>query len=581
MGGTAEALTPAHASTWQFACPDWVERLKAGRPLVPDLPLDMAEAERAVGIFNKLRLPDVVDQPTMAEAAGDWFRDIVRAAFGSVDPANGRRRVAEIFAEVPKKNSKTTGGAGIMLTALLMNKRPRAEMIFIGPTQEIADLAFQQAVGMIEADEEGYLQKRFQVQEHVKTIVDRLNKAKLKIKTFDMKVVTGVKPVVVLLDELHIMSSFHFASRVLGQLRGGMMANPESLLIIITTQSDQPPAGVFKSELQYARGVRDGRITEGVRMLPILYEFPESMQTDPEKPWLNPVNWPMVLPNLGLSITIERLIEDFQQARDKGEEEVRRWASQHLNVEIGLGLHVDRWAGADHWLSAEDPALDLDELIDRCEVAVVGVDGGGLDDLFAITVMGRCRTTRDWLMWSKAWAQSEVFDRRKDIVERLEDFRKDGDLVLCEDATQDVREIADIVVRLRDAKLLPKTHCVGMDPQCVAALVEELDSRGINGDQVIGIAQGYRLSRSIWGMERKLKDGTLWHGGQPLMAWCVGNAKAEQRGNAVLITKEVAGKAKIDPLMSAFDAVELMSRNPVADVPIDYDKRILAGGGFA
>lgn len=548
---------------WDFSCPDWVERLKTGRSLVPTLPLDQAEANRASNIFDKLCLPDVPGQPAMAQAAGDWQRDIVKTVFGSLDE-HGRRRVQELFALVPKKNSKTTGGAGIMLTALLMNKRPRAEFILVGPTQEVADLAFQQATGMIDADPDGYLQKRFQVQEHVKTIVDRRTKAKLKVKTFDLKVMTGAKPAGVLVDEIHLMSSMSFASRVIGQIRGGIIANPEAFLIFITTQSDEPPAGVFKSELQYARGVRDGRVTEEVRTLPILYEFPEAMQIDPEKPWQDPANWAMVLPNLGRSITIDRLISDYKTAREKGDEEERRWASQHLNVEIGMALHSDRWIGVDYWASAADTNITLQYILENCDVVTAGIDGGGLDDLLGLGVCGRHRVTRQWLMWYKAWAQPDVLVRRKEIAEKLRDFAKQGDLVICTEATQDIVEVADIVEQIFEAGLFPDEDAVGLDPYGVAALVDELDLRSVNGSMLAAIGQGTRLSPAVWGMERKLKDGTLKHSGSDLMTFCASNAKAEQRGNAILITKQTAGKAKIDPLIAGFNAIMLMSRNPEA-----------------
>ena len=50
----------------------------------------------------------------------------------------------------------------------------------------------------------------------------------------------------------------------------------------------------------------------------IANEFCEEHQTSPLRPWLDPKNWPQVLPNLGLSITIDRLVSDFQEAREKG-----------------------------------------------------------------------------------------------------------------------------------------------------------------------------------------------------------------------------------------------------------------------
>ena len=58
------------------------------------------------------------------------------------------------------------------------------------------------------------------------------------------------------------------------------------------------------------------------------------------------------------------------------------------------------------------------------------------------------------------------------------------------------------------------------------------------------------------------------------MAWVVGNAKIEQKGNAILVTKAVSGIGKIDPLMAAFNCVALMSLNPEPlRGPSIYEKR--------
>lgn len=561
---------------FDFSCPDWENRLANGESLLPDLPLDREEAERAVGIFNRLKLPDVPGQPRLGDkinglsVAGEWQRDIVRALFGSL--IEGKREVREILALVPKKNSKTTGGAGISVTALLMNERPRGELIYVGPTQEIANRAFEQAAGMIEADE--YLVKRFHIKHHQKTIIDRTNQAKLKIVTFDMKVMTGAKPVFILLDELHLMDTMNGADRVIGQIRGGMLPNPEAMFVMITTQSDLPPAGVFKSELDYARKIRDGLVKSNVRLLPMLFEFPEAVQKSGG--WKDPSLWHQVHPNLGRPFTVDDLVEEFEQARDKGEEELRRWASQHLNVQIGIAMHHDRWLGVDYWQDREDKALvSLEALLDRVDVATAGIDGGGLDDLFGLCVMGRCRKTRDWLMWFHAWCYTEVLRKRKQIASRLEDFAKEGTLTICGDdePNRDFREVCEIIVDINQRRLLPEKEAVGLDAFGVTELVDRLIEAGLTEEQLCAVAQGTRLSSSVWGMERRLKDARLWHGGTEMMNWVVGNAKAEQRGNAIYISKQAAGKAKIDPLIAGFNAFHLMAKNPEAGFTSVYEER--------
>ncbi|MBK0020949.1 terminase large subunit [Ochrobactrum sp. S46] len=558
-----------------LSCLDWFEKLQAGKSPLPDnLPIDEEEARAAIAVFEKLRLPDVPGKPLLRDAAAPWAKDFVGAIFGLVDMSEDRsvvinRKVRRFFQLVPKKNSKTTNSAAIMLTALLRNRRPNAEFLLVGPTQDTAGLAYDQAEGMIKADP--WLKKRFHTRDHLKTIEDRKTGATLQIKSFDNRVMTGQKPVGVLVDELHELGKYHYAQKVMAQIDGGILANPEGFVIIITTQSDEPPTGAFEAELEHARLVRDGKHVGG-ETLPMLYEFPLKIQADETKPWEDPKLWPLVLPNLGRSITIDRLLPKFREAKAKGIETYSIWASQHLNVQIGIAINGSSWGGAEFWLKAARPKVNLEFILENCEVCTAGADGGSLDDLFGLAVFGRHKQTRDWYAWFHAWAHPIVLERRKDIAAKLKDFEAEGSLTICADSTQHLREIVDIISRLKSAGKLPDKNSIGVDPNNIAELVDELAKAGIDTEKEMArLRQGTWLSSAVWGLERKLENGTFFHDGSALMTWCVGNAKTERKGNADMITKQAAGKAKIDPLVAGLHAAILMSWNPSAAMPVDMN----------
>ncbi|MBP0438431.1 terminase large subunit [Tianweitania sediminis] len=558
-----------------FSCLDWFEKLKAGRSPLPDaLPLDHEEARLAVETFNKLRLPDVPGQPLLRDVAGQWARDFVSAIFGLVEMNDDRtmivnRKARKFFQLVPKKNSKTTNGAAIMMTAMIRNRRPNAEFLLVGPTQATAERAYEQAEGMVKADP--WLSKRFHLREHLKTIEDRKNGAKLRIRSFDNKVMTGAKPVGVLVDELHELGKISYAAKVMTQIEGGIVANAEGFVIIITTQSDEPPTGIFKDELKLARSIRDGEFKDA-ETLPMLYEFPTAMQADKAQPWTDPTNWNIVLPNIGKSITAERLLPKFREAREAGIDKLSIWASQHLNIEVGVGIGSDGWSGAPYWTSCVDKSLaSLNELLARSEVCTIGIDWGGADDLAALYVIGRERKTKRWLGWGKAWARKSVFERRKGIVSSLEQFEADGDLVVAADGEEQAMSAAAICRRVADSGLLPEQAGIGLDSAGVALLLDALEAEELTQPLVQAVAQGWKLQTAVSSVPLKLEDRRFLHGDQALMAWAVGNAKQTLRGSNYVVTKEVSGAAKIDPLMALFNAAMLMFQNPEAKGAFDAD----------
>lgn len=548
---------------WSTACPDWATRLRARESIIPP-PIFPEQAEQALQIFKQLKIVDAPGSPTFGESCAEWVFDVVRSIFGAYDADKGRRLIVEWFILIPKKNSKSTIAAGIMMTAVILNWRQSAEFSVIAPTVEVASNCYAPARDMCSEKADEDLFALLHAQNHIKTISHRESGATLKVLAAAQNTVGGKKSVGTLVDELHLFGKISGAENMFREAVGGLASRPEGFVIWLSTQSDEPPSGIFKQKLDYARDVRDGKIIDP-SFVPVIFEHPPEMVANGE--CLKLENMALVNPNIGFSVDEQFLEREYMKAEMAGGDSFRGFMAKHANVEIGLNLRSDRWAGAEFWeQQATEPGLTLESLIERCEVLDVGIDGGGLDDLLGLAVVGREKLTRKWLLWTRAWAHKSVLKRRMEIAPRLHDFARDGDVVLVQEMGDDVNEVAAIVSQCEASGKLDK---VGCDPAGLGGILDAMVEADIPEEKMIAVSQGWKLTGALKTTERKLAEGALCHGGQPLMNWCVGNAKIVPAGNAVIITKQASGTAKIDPLMATFNAVTLMSLNPESQGNID------------
>lgn len=546
---------------WTTACPDWATRIVNKQSLMPCEPLFPQVADVAERIFKELILVDVMDSPKMGDVTLPWVIEFVRAIFGAYNPSTKRRLIREFFLLISKKNTKSTIAAGVMLVALLLNDRLSAELIILAPTKEVADNSFNPIRDFIRADEE--LSAMINISEHTKTVTHLGTGATLKVIAAESNAAAGKKASIILIDEVWLFGKRANAESMFREAKGGLASRPEGCVIYLSTMSDEMPCGVFKQLLDYARDVRDG-IKKDKAFLPLIYEFPKQLIEDGEH--LKPENFYITNPNLGASVDLEYLISEFNKVKDAGEESLRDFLAKHLNIEIGLNLRANRWAGAEFWLQ-QARKLSLEDIIQQSDVLEIGGDGGGLDDLLGFAVLGRHKETREWLLYNHAWCHQIVLERRKSEAPKLLDFVKEGSLTVYENVGDDIAELAAIAKQVYDSGKLDK---VGLDPLMLGGLLDGLLDVGIPQEQIIGIHQGYKLAGYLQTLERKLAGCELWHQGLGLMAWVAGNARIVMKGNGIMVSKQESGVAKIDPLIASLNATALMSMNP-EPVKKDYN----------
>jgi len=526
-----------------------------------------AEAEAGMQVFRSLYAVGVanpegnIDEhgrpipPTYGQIARPWIMEIAEAIHGAYNVETGDRLIREALIKVPKKNWKSGLAAGLMLSLMVRNWRESNEAAVIAPTKDTADNVFKPMRDAIKADPE--LDTLFHIQPNMRTITHRVTGMQCRVYAADTDTVAGKVWAFVIFEELWLLAQRAGAVDMELEATGGQASRPEGIVISITTESDDEPVGIYKAKLEFARQVRDGKVV-APHFLPLLYEWPKDMLK--AKAYMDPANFHLVNPNYGASVDPEDMLRKFEAAQAAGGESLRVFLAKRLNVPPS-DTAGGSWAGSEFWAGNGDPDLTLEAVLERSEVVTVGIDGGGLDDLLGVAVIGREKDTGRWLHWARAWAHPIALDRHKQFAERYKAFEAAGDLVLVTQVGEDIDAVVEVVGRCEKVGLLDR---IGVDSAGIASIVQGLEKvipAAQQEHRIVGIPQGWKLKGAIDQIERMLAGGRMSHGASSLMAWCVTSARVQPNGS---ITKAASSGGKIDPLMATFDAGALMALNPKA-----------------
>jgi len=461
-----------------------------------------------------------------------WQRDYVVTLFGWLRP-DGTRRYRESVLFVPRKNGKTALTSGIALYLLGCDREPGAQIYCAAYTQDQATLLYNNAVAMVEQSRR--LRRHLTPIESRARIIHTASRSVFRAIPADYRGAHGFSAHGVLFDELHTQRT----RDLYDALKSSMGARRQPLMVSMST-AGYNQASLCYELWTYARSVRDGTIS-APHFLPCIYEVLEGVD------WQDEEVWKKANPNLGQSISLEFLREEYQNALKRpGYENVFR------------RFYLNQWVGQEtRWLSLEDWDACRGELPDvQWRPCYLGVDLSATTDLTAIAAAWPLEDDRVALkLWFFVPGKTAAYREQFDGVP-YQTWQQQGYVTLSGEKSIQYDQVAQFVLELSQRYNVCE---VAMDPWHAQQVIQQLKSEHLT---VVEHRQGYAsMSAPSKEFERRILERRLLHDGNPVMRWMVGNVAISQdpAGN-IKPNKERSGD-RIDGVVAAIMAVGRASLN--------------------
>jgi phage terminase large subunit-like protein len=452
------------------------------------------------------------------------------SVFGWKREDTGQRRFVDTYHQVGKKNGKTTDTAVPLLFTQLFDGESAPEAYCAATTRDQAGLLFKGLKRIIKKSP--VLSQLLQVQTHEITMPR--NDGLIKAVSRDGNSSDGINPSFLARDEMHRWSDRELAET----LTESMIARAQPIDWVITTAGHD--RGSLCGELRtYAESVLRGDVADD-RFFGYVAEPPADC--DP----LDPIAWAKGNPNLGISKPVDRL----QAAADKA----LAIAGQMPNFRR---FHLNLWTeGAESWIARDvwdhglmaapfDPAmlygrkawvgLDLSNKVDTTAI-VIAVPVDGLVYLICYTFLPA---------GPKGFIARAQTEKREFVG-----WRDAGWLEVHHGGTIDEQEIENRLDWIR-AKF--DVQEVAYDPWGMKYMAEKLDKKRF---PMLEHRQGFAsMSNPMKRFEEKVAQGRIRHGGNPVLAWQVGNVHRDEDAAENVKPNKKKSTGRIDAAVAAIMAL--------------------------
>lgn len=438
--------------------------------------------------------------------------------FGWIHGETGLRRFREAYEEVPRKNGKSMRLAARGNYLFVADGEAGAEIYSGATTEKQAYEVFRPAWQMVSKLPD--LRDRFSIQQGGTAknpggmfVMDDMS----KFETLIGKPGDGASPHGALIDEYHEHDSDHMVDT----MQTGMGAREQPLLSIITTAGSNL-SGPCYAKRKEVIAILNQTIQDD-RIFGIIYGLHE------DDDWSDPENLIKANPNYGVSVFADFLESQLQQARRSATKQ-NAFRTKHLNQWVGAST---AWMNMVAWQKQKRDFSHEDMEGFPCWIAV---DLASKKDVAALV----CLFKKD----NKFFIIPEFFVPEK----TLEENEKYRNFVLEESLIATPGSMTDYAFVEERIKSLVTQHevvDVAFDDWQANYLITRLASTRI---PIVNYNQTVRnMSDPMKEVEAQILDDALYHDGNPVMTWMMGNvtAKVDVKEN-IYPRKDGDNEAKID-----------------------------------